>query len=140
MQTQSLADSERPDYRLRFCYWAFLITFSLQMVKGQITACGFVTLKNANGNVTSIVQVKGQITACGFVTFSFITIPPSIHYCERPDYRLRYMLRKALLGESWRPLGRLRGDCCFHSYVSLILVISHSASTSSAPLPKERLF
>ena len=28
---------------------------------------------------------------------------------ERPDYRLRYMLRKAPLGGSWRPSGRLRG-------------------------------
>ena len=36
-------------------------------MKGQITACGFVTLENAF-RVFVIHWVKGQITACGFVT------------------------------------------------------------------------
>ena len=34
---------------------------------------------------------------------------------ERPNYRLRYMLRKAPLGGSWRPSGRLRGDYSFYA-------------------------
>ena len=38
------------------------------IVKGQITACGFVTPCLIIA-VAFFIYVKGQITACGFVTF-----------------------------------------------------------------------
>ena len=42
--SDSLKTSERPDYRLRFCYLELLIMLLVvRIVKGQITACGFVT-------------------------------------------------------------------------------------------------
>ncbi len=36
-------------------------------MKGQITACGFVTMYY-HIVTRGVVEVKGQITACGFVT------------------------------------------------------------------------
>ena len=36
-------------------------------MKGQITACGFVTSTGFSASIGSYM-VKGQITACGFVT------------------------------------------------------------------------
>ena len=38
-------------------------------VKGQITACGFVTNFVGSEKFIAHTIVKGQITACGFVTF-----------------------------------------------------------------------
>ena len=61
--------SERPDYRLRFCY-CYQIQYVrgfVNKVKGQITACGFVTIYKIDTWYIYLI-VKGQITACGFVT------------------------------------------------------------------------
>ena len=63
---------ERPDYRLRFCNAINLFdtTAVFLVVKGQITACGFVTIERAV-RILYFYMVKGQITACGFVTLAY---------------------------------------------------------------------
>ena len=58
-------------------------------VKGQITACGFVTLLRFQNQV--LLPVKGQITACGFVTIKDSAVKDMAKQGERPDYRLRYI-------------------------------------------------
>ena len=59
-------------------------------MKGQITACGFVT-QLVFAVVAVLAVVKGQITACGFVT-SDKDVIRFLRDCkgERPDYRLRF--------------------------------------------------
>ena len=55
---------------MRFCY-LYLESENneapITIVKGQITACGFVTMYY-HIVTRGVVEVKGQITACGFVT------------------------------------------------------------------------
>ena len=72
-------------------------------VKGQITACGFVTGLLKFARTALFLHVKGQITACGFVTSSScVTVTPNSAR-ERPDYRLRFCYDIMVLGS--RPTG-----------------------------------
>ena len=88
-------------------------------MKGQITACGFVTwAKYIRLGLAGNEKVKGQITACGFVTVKQVG---SFQAAEgkRPDYRLRFCYYStsnslATLGKGERPDYRLR-FCYFTS-------------------------